>query len=185
MRSKSTTALIWDDPDGSWAGHNVNYVFTEGQFGGGQAAKRGADMAEKDIRKLRRPELIEIIYQLKKSEQELQAQVEALQSQLLDKNLKMEKAGSIAEAAVLLSEVFTSAQTAADTYVAEVKRRHAEAEAECRKMIFDAKKEAEAIVQEAHRQKDSVEQQCERSRAELRKVQAVLRELTGDLPDAQ
>lgn len=78
--------------------------------------KRGTGMAEKDIKKLGRSELIEIIYQLKKSEQELQTQVETLQSQLLDRKLKVEKAGSIAEAALLLSDVFSSAQAAADTY---------------------------------------------------------------------
>lgn len=74
-------------------------------------------MAEKDIKKLGRSELIEIIYQLKKSEQELQTQVETLQSQLLDRELKVEKADSIAEAALLLSDVFSSAQAAADTYL--------------------------------------------------------------------
>lgn len=142
-------------------------------------------MAEKDIRKLRRSELIEIIYQLKKSEQNLQTQVEALQSQLLDRTMKMEEAGSIAEAALLLSDVFSSAQTAADTYVAEVKSRYAQAEAECSNMISQAKKEAEAILREANRQKDSIEQQCQASRAELRNVQKVLQELTGDLTDGK
>lgn len=142
-------------------------------------------MAEKDIRRLRRAELIEIIYQLKKSEQELQAQVEALQSQLQDKRLKMEKVGSIAEAAMLLSDVFSSAQSAADTYVSEIKRRHADAEAEYSKIISEAKKEAETILQEASRQKDNIEQQCNVSRAELWKVQKVLRELTGDFTDGK
>ncbi len=142
-------------------------------------------MAEKNIRKLRRSELIEIIYQLKKSEQNLQAQVQALQEQLLDKNLKIEKAGSIAEAALLLSDIFSSAQTAADTYVAEIRNRHAGAEAECSKIISEAKKEAEEILRRANRQKDSIEQQCKASRAELWKVQNVLRELTGDLTDGK
>lgn len=102
-----------------------------------------------------------------------------MQSQLLDRELKVEKAGSIAEAALLLSDVFSSAQAAADTYVAEIKRRHAGAEAECSKIISEAKKEAEAILREANNQKDSIEQQCNVSRAELLKVQKVLRELYG------
>lgn len=142
-------------------------------------------MAEKDIKKLGRSELIEIIYQLKKSEQELQTQVEALQSQLLDRKLKVEKAGSIAEAALLLSDVFSSAQAAADTYVAEIKRRHASVEAECSRIISEAKKKAEEILREANHQKDSIEQQCNVSRAELLKVQKVLRELTGDFTDGK
>lgn len=142
-------------------------------------------MAEKDIRKLRRSELIEIIYQLKKSEQELQTQVETLQSQLLDRKLKVEKAGSIAEAALLLSDVFSSAQSAADAYVAEIKRRHASVEAECSRIISETKKEAEAILQEANRKKDGLEEQCNVSRAELWKIQKVLRELTGDFTDGK
>lgn len=142
-------------------------------------------MAEKDLRKLNRSELIEIIYQLKKSEQSLQAQVETLQKQLLNRDLKIEKAGSIAEASLLLSDIFSAAQTAADTYIAEIKNRHAGAEAECSKLISAAKKEAEAILREAVRQKENIEQQCKVSRAELWRVQKVLRELTGDLTDGE
>lgn len=111
-------------------------------------------MADRDIRKLKRMELMEIIYQLKKSEQDLQTQVETLQNQLLDKNLKMEKAGSIAEAALLLTDVFTSAQKTADLYVEEIRKRHEQTEAECRRMISEAQKEAEKIVQEATRQRE-------------------------------
>lgn len=142
-------------------------------------------MAEKDIRKLRRGELIEILYQLKKSEQELQLQVEALHKQLVDRSMKIENAGSIAEASLLLSDVFSSAQAAADTYVAEVKRRYADTEAECTRMIQEAKKTAEEIVAEANRQKDSIDQQCRASRAELWKVQKILRDLTGDMTDGK
>lgn len=140
-------------------------------------------MADKDIRKLNRSELIEIIYQLKKSERELQAQIEALQGQLRERNLKIEKAGSIAEAALMLSDVFPAAQAAADTYVAEIKKRYSGAEAEYNRIIAAAKNEAEGILREANRKKDSIEQQCKVSRAELQKVHKVLRELTGDLTD--
>lgn len=171
MRAKLAfigTFVIWPE---QYMEHNMNYVFRRDKV---------TDMADKDIRKLRRSELIEIIYRLKKSEQELQLQIGALQSQLQDRTLKIENAGSLAEAALILSDVFTSAQTAADTYVEEVKRKYADTEAECEKMLSEAQQKADAIVQEATRQRDSVELQCKVSRAELQRVKKVLQELTGE-----
>lgn len=136
-------------------------------------------MADKEIRKLRRSELIEIIYQLKKSEQELQQQVESLQAQLRDRNVKIEKAGSIAEAALAISDIFVSAQAAADTYLNEIKRRHAAAEIEGEKIIAEARNKASAIIQEAVRRKELIDQQCTASRDELQKVQQILHDLSS------
>lgn len=138
-------------------------------------------MMKNDLKKLSRSELIDVIYQLKRGEQELQQQIQTLQAALADRKLKMEQVGSVAEAALAVSGIFESAQEAADAYLSEVRRRHASLEAECDSVLDEARQRAEAIVQEALRQRDAIEQQCRVSRAELRRVNQVLQSLNDEL----
>lgn len=78
-------------------------------------------MAERELRRMSRTELIEIIYALKQHEEELEQQNAALQKQLDDRTLRLEHAGSIAEASLALHQVFEAAQAAADAYLKSVK----------------------------------------------------------------
>ena len=105
-------------------------------------------MINKDLKRLGRAELIEIIYQQKKTEQMLRTQVEELQQQLQDKRLKMEEAGSVAEAALAISDIFQSAQIAADRYLEEIRCRHEALDRECETLLQEARKEAARIRQE-------------------------------------
>ena len=145
-------------------------------------------MINKDIKNLRRTELVEIIYQLKKNEQELEQQiaeltseVETLRGQMEERNLKMEEIGSVADAAMALSDVFTAAQQAADIYLEEIKNRHVAVEEECNEIIASAKKQADEMIQEATQQRSLIMEQCRVSRKELRRVQTVIQELNDDL----
>lgn len=135
----------------------------------------------KDLKKLNRTELIEIIYQLKKSEQELQVQVDSLQKRLNSRNLKIANVGTLADAALSLSDIFASAQNAADMYLEEIRKKHEAADDECTKLISKAQKEAEEIVQNAERQRDFIQRQCNTARAELHKVHSVIQELNNNL----
>ena len=67
-------------------------------------------MVSKELKKLSRRELVDIIYQMKKNEQQLHEEIESLQEQLQDKRIRLSVAGSIAEAAVSITNVFSSAQ---------------------------------------------------------------------------
>lgn len=78
-------------------------------------------MTDKDLRRLSRGELIEIIYQYRMKTDELTAENERLTSQLNERIIKISQSGSIAEAALALSKVFEAAQSAADQYLESVK----------------------------------------------------------------
>lgn len=107
-------------------------------FCGARSAKKAKDLSfrkkgfrlkekknkEKDLKRLKRSELIEVIYQMKKNEQSLSERVSSLESALNDKKIKAEKAGSIAEAALLITDIFNTAQEAADIYLDEVRARY-------------------------------------------------------------
>lgn len=84
---------------------------------------------ERDLKRLRRSELIEVIYQLKKNEEMLEERIKTLEAELQDKSIKIEKAGSIADAAMSLSGIFSTAQRVADIYLEEIQRRYKAVEA--------------------------------------------------------
>lgn len=78
---------------------------------------------EKELKRLSRSELVEIIYQYQQREQELLNENEKLKAQLEDKQIKISKVGSIAQASLALNEVFEAAQAAADQYLENVQQR--------------------------------------------------------------
>ena len=77
-------------------------------------------MTDKEFRKLSRTDLIEIIYEYQRREQEMQKEINTLRDALEKRDLKIQEAGSIAEAVVRLNELFETAQKTADEYVEQV-----------------------------------------------------------------
>ena len=106
-------------------------------------------MISKELRKLSRRELVDIIYQLKKNEQEKQEKIDVLEEELQNKRIHISVAGSIAEAAVDITQLFANAQRTAELYLYEIAAMKADAEKECAKMLEDAKKQAELILTDA------------------------------------
>lgn len=92
-------------------------------------------MTEKDLKKLNRQELLEVLLAQSKKIDRLQKQVKELQKQLDEKELKISRAGSIAEASMSLSCVFDEAQKAADQYLENIRIMHEQAERECAEKV--------------------------------------------------
>lgn len=114
-------------------------------------------MADKELRRMSRPELIEIIYALKSNEESLQKQNEGLTEKLNDRTIRMKEAGSIAEASLKLNDIFSVAQEAADDYLNSIKEANASmedkqhtAEIEAERVVKEAKAQAEQIVGDAN-----------------------------------
>lgn len=110
-------------------------------------------MISKELKRLSRRELVDIIYQLKKNEQEKQEQIAALEEELQEKRIRISVAGSIAEAAVDITNVFSTAQRTADLYLHEIASMKEDTERECAKMLEDARKQAEMILAEARNER--------------------------------
>ena len=119
-------------------------------------------MTDKEIKRLSRGDLIDIIYQLQKNEANLIKMNEDLKVRLASKEMKIENAGSIAEAAISVSGVFEKAQQAADIYLSELhlmnddveerhKARMEQAEVEASKIVEEAKATAKAKIAAANR----------------------------------
>ena len=101
-------------------------------------------MTEKDLRKLNRYQLLELLVLQTERADKLQQKLDAAEQQLNDRDLQLSALGSIAEASLQLSGVFQAAQEAADRYLNEAKKRADELEAA-------AQKKAEAILAEAEK----------------------------------
>ena len=78
-------------------------------------------MADRELKKLSRAELIDIIYALKEREDDLSAQVAALEEKLAQREIQISRAGSIAEAALAINRVFEQAPAAAEDYLLSVR----------------------------------------------------------------
>ena len=117
-------------------------------------------MADRELRRMHRAELIEIIYALKQSEDQLKAQNAALTAQLQDRQL-LESAGSIAQAALELNNVFAAAQAAADDYLHSVQASLADTNATAANTLSQARSEAKRILEQAQADADSLKAQAQ------------------------
>ena len=98
-------------------------------------------MTEKDLKKLNRYQLLEMLIVQTDRADKLQAKLHIAEKQLEKQELQISSLGSIAEASLQLKGVFQAAQDAADMYIDAAKKRAQE--------IEDAahKKAAEILVQ--------------------------------------
>lgn len=87
-------------------------------------------MTDREFRRLTREDLLDIIYELQQKTQRLEQENETIRKQLSDRTVKLENAGSIAEAALALNGVFEAAQAAADQYLAQVHAANEQAQQE-------------------------------------------------------
>ena len=63
-------------------------------------------MTDKDLKRLRRDELLEMLIAQSKRTDQLQAELDAARAQLASRAIVLEEAGSIAEAALRINGVF-------------------------------------------------------------------------------
>ena len=134
-------------------------------------------MISNDLKKLNRRELVDIIYQMKKNEQLMQDEITSLQRELQEKRIRLADVGSIADAAVSITDVFAAAQNAADLYLHEISCMKAETEKECSQMVEEAQKAVDKIFAYGRKQCKELSVLYEMKAAECRQIQAELRKL--------
>lgn len=79
------------------------------------------NMTDKELKRLKRVDLLELLIAQSRENDRLRAELEETQRKLETKELTLKQAGSIAEAALQLNQVFEAAQAAADQYILSVK----------------------------------------------------------------
>lgn len=106
-------------------------------------------MTEKELKKLNRYQLLELLIMQTERGDKLQTALEEAQQQLSAQQVSISNLGSIAEASLQVKGVFDAAQDAADMYIDAAKKRAEEIEEEAHKkgaaIIVQALEEARRI----------------------------------------
>ena len=98
-------------------------------------------MTEKDLKWLNRSELLELLLVQTQETERLKSDLEAARAQLAERELRLEKAGDLAQAALAVNGVMEAAQAAAQQYLDNIARMERETAEKCEKMLLRARQE--------------------------------------------
>lgn len=134
-------------------------------------------MTDHELKKLKREELLELLIAQSKENAALRSKLNQAMELLRSRQIAVEKAGSIAEAALQLNGVFEAAQNAAAQYLENIQRLSgeqekicahmdsesrakadqllAETEAACRRMELETQKKCDAMLAQTKKESDS------------------------------
>lgn len=119
-------------------------------------------MKSKDLKRLSRSDLLEMMLALSKENEQLRSENAQLRKQTEDRSIAVENAGSLAEASLQLSGVFEAAQAACDRYMENIRYRTQHQEEICERMERETREKCDRMEQEAALR-------CERILTEARK----------------
>lgn len=83
-------------------------------------------MTDRELRKLGRRDLLEILIAQRKEIESLQQRLDEAEGKLKDRQIRIDRAGSLAEAVMELNGVLEAAQAAADQYLENIRIRAGE-----------------------------------------------------------
>lgn len=116
-------------------------------------------MTDEELRKLKRADLLELLVAQGKENEALQEKLRQAEAALWDRQIQLDEAGNIAEAALRLSGVFEAAQKASDQYLESIRKKHEETESRCARMEETSRARAEQLEQESKAQAERLEQE--------------------------
>lgn len=106
-------------------------------------------MTDKELKRMSRAELLQMLITQVEENQSLQARLEAAETQLKDRSLAVSETGTMAEAALSLNGVFQAADAAAQQYLDNIRQMQERQELLYQEAEDEAKRNADAIVAEA------------------------------------
>ena len=103
-------------------------------------------MTERELRRLSRTDLLELLLAQRRENEQLRCLLDETQAQLADRTIKLNRAGSIAEASLQLNGVFEAAQASCQHYVENVKLLSERQEVICQQMERESKERCDQMV---------------------------------------
>lgn len=107
--------------------------------------KESNNKLEVKLKKLNRNELLQLLLERTRENEELREEIAELRKELDDRILKIGKAGNLANAMINVNGVLEAAQKAADQYLENIAAMEAETKLRCEEMIKQAENEANEI----------------------------------------
>lgn len=109
-------------------------------------------MVKQDLRKLNRTDLLELLLKQSRELDECRAELDAANQKLADREIILSRAGSIAEASLLINGVFEAAEQSCAQYIENIRNLSSRQEAICEKMERETKAKCEKMIAEAQEQ---------------------------------
>ena len=106
-------------------------------------------MKNKELKRLSRAELLELLLVQTKETERLQKRLEKAEAELADRQLHIQKTGDLAHAVLEINGVMEAARAAAQQYLDNIVQMEKETKLKCEKMLSDARKEAAQIRKDA------------------------------------
>lgn len=133
-------------------------------------------MANKDLKKLNRKELLEMLLMQAEEIERLERELVTVKRELDNREIVMQKTGSIAEASLQLSGIFSAAEEAARLYVKSIEKKAIQAEDSALHSVTELQRKSYAIISEAnlysmrkHKEADAYYEEIKRKAKKLEK----------------
>lgn len=124
-------------------------------------------MTDKELRKLKRADLLSIMLEQSREIEQLRQKLNTAEASLRDRTIKIEQAGSIAEASLQLSGVFEAAQLACQQYTQNIAQLSQKQDEICAQREKESRAQAEQILADAKKQAAEQQREAEKKCAEM------------------
>lgn len=116
---------------------------------GGSPAARERNMKDKQLKRLNRAELLELLLEQTRETEALTQKLEQTEALLAERNLKLHNAGDLAQAVIQINGVMEAAQAAAQQYLDNIAQMEQDTRLRCREILNEALETAQWIRTEA------------------------------------
>ena len=145
-------------------------------------------MTEKELKKLTRPELLELLLLQTKRADMLEEELKEAKIQLENKEITIDNAGSIASAALQLSGIFEKAEVAAAEYLENIKMLSEKQNRVCARIESESRKKADQMIADAEaeceKKKQMADAYCKAVTQKIQKMLGGIQGLKGGLKDS-
>ena len=141
-------------------------------------------MNQKELRRLSRSDLLEMMLSLSKENELLRKDLHQARQQLEDRRLTVENSGSLAEAVLNLNGVMQAAQEACDQYTLNIRAQADELLDQAREKLAAAEGRSGEIIAQAREQARKILAEAERNRARQEEKYSWITELMENSEEA-
>lgn len=124
-------------------------------------------MTSKELRRLSRADLLEMLINQSSEIEELKEKLSAAEKALEEQDIAIDSAGSIAEASLQVSGVFEAAQKAGQCYLENIKRLSERQIFVCERLEKESRDAAEARIAETEKRCSEMEESSKQRCAEM------------------
>lgn len=132
-------------------------------------------MTNRELRKLKRADLLKLLINEKKENEDLCAQLQQLREQLENRQLQIDQSGSLAEAALKLSGIFEAAESASQYFTENIRNLSGRQEEICRTMEKETREKCDRMLEQARQMSrvywDEYTEKCSRYMKSMEEAQ--------------